>query len=569
MKRQIYRYFDQLRFKHKLFLSYLTVILIPISVLGAYAYNQSREMLDLQALQGIEKNVNTISDSISSSAERYNHTIRSMMYNKTFQKIVGNDYIDLVNLSRDLKEYLTPYLIMMTSLDKDIEKVTFYTQRYVPEYGDSVLSAGRVEQERWYEEAARGTGSQTRWFYDDGLFVTGTFPDMSAERKDFVYMRINDASFFKNVAELAREYGIMIVDKNKQVIYGNQEAAGTALTADNVMTMKEGMVTVGKTGLFLVKKAVPKTDWTIYCLVPAAQVSPNAGSILNATLVIILVCIVTLLIIISIFSKTMISRIYKLNMLMKRVETGELDLRVRSTSKDEIGELTNGFGNMLVRLNELIDESYRSKIVQKEAELKALQWQINPHFLYNTLSFINWQALRSDAHDISHVVTAMAKFYRTALNRGNNIISVREELDNIMSYVEIIQVMSEHSFDVTYDIDEQVCQYATINLILQPLAENAIKHGINMKTAGRGLLQVSARMGEGTILFAVQDNGPGMSQETVERILSMQAAGYGLRNVNERLHLLFGAEYGISIQSEPGAGTVMLLTIPQYKQDSA
>lgn len=282
----------------------------------------------------------------------------------------------------------------------------------------------------------------------------------------------------------------------------------------------------------------------------------------------ILACIVSLLVIISIFSKTMIRRIFRLNAMMKRVELGELNLRVQSSSRDEIGELTNRFGNMLIRLNELIEESFRSKIVQKEAEMKALQWQINPHFLYNTLSFINWKALKSDAHDISHVVTSMSKFYRTALNRGNNIISVRDELENIKSYVEIIQVMGEYSFDVVYEIDAAVYEYSTINLILQPLAENAIKHGVNQKTFGRGMLQVSARFGQGTIEFAIEDNGPGMPQETIDTILTMQSVGYGLNNVNERLQLRFGPEYGISIQSRIGHGTVMTIVIPQYMNAS-
>ncbi|MFD0871898.1 hypothetical protein [Paenibacillus residui] len=259
MKRLFYRYFSHLRFKHKLFLSYLTVILIPVSVLGAYAFNQSRAMLELQALQGIEKNVNTISESIGSAVGRYSHAVRSIVYNKIFQKIVSNDYIDLVNLSRDLKEYLTPYFIMMTNLDKDIEKVTFYTHRYVPEYGDSVLSASRVEREYWYADAIGGAGNQTHWFYDEGLFVTGTFPDLSAERKDIVYMRINETSFFKNVAELAQEYGVVIADSREQVIYSNLGAANiAALDVDNMSGLNEGMISAGETELFLVKTMGPR-----------------------------------------------------------------------------------------------------------------------------------------------------------------------------------------------------------------------------------------------------------------------------------------------------------------------
>lgn len=570
MKRVIYGLFNRLRFNQKLFLSYLIVIIIPILVLGAYAYNQSKEMLNLQALQGIDKNVNTVTESINNSVERYNHMIRSIVFNKIFQKIVTNDYIDLVNLSRDLKDFLDPYFIMMMNLDKEIQKITFYTQSSVPEFGDSVVSYNRVKEEHWYNEAIDGAGTQ--WHYDDNsLFVIGKFPRFLKEpNTNIVYMRINESSFFKNVTDLAEEYGVVISDANNRIVYANQSAMQTStFDSREIMKLNEGTVHIGQTEMFLVKKTIPQANWTIYCFVPAEYVSPNAGTIINATLIVILACIVSLLIIISIFSKTFIKRIFTLNTMMKRVEKGELDLHVQSTSRDEIGELTNRFGNMLIRINELIDESYRSEIVQKEAELKALQWQINPHFLYNTLSFINWKALKSDAHDISHVVTLISRFYRTALNRGNNIITVRDELQNIKSYIEIIQVMGEYSFDVIYEIDDEVYEYSTINLILQPLAENAIKHGINQKRTGRGMLYVRAWLGEGTVDFTIEDNGPGMQQETIETILTKQSAGYGLKNVNERLQLRFGTEYGISIQSRLGYGTVMTVVIPQYVNNSA
>jgi len=563
MKRLIYGLFNRLRFNQKLFLSYLIVIIIPIMVLGIYAYNQSKDMLKLQALQGIDKNVNTVTQSIDNSVERYNHAIRSIVFTKMFQKIVANDYIDLVNLSRDLKDFLDPYFIMMMNLDKDIEKITFYTQSTVPEFGDLVVSYKRVNEEPWYNEAIKGI--EPLWKYEDNeLFVIHKFPkNLKESNTNIVYMRINENSFFKNITDLDQEYAVIISDDNNRIVYANQSAKLTAFDFKEMGQMNEGTVRIGETEMFLVKKKIVQANWTVYCFVPAALVSHNAGSIINATLIVILACIVSLLIIISIFSKTFIKRIFSLNAIMKRVEWGELDLQVQSEARDEIGELTNRFGKMLNRLNEQIDESYRSKIIQKEAELKALQSQINPHFLYNTLSFINWKALKNDAPEISHVVTSMSKFYRTALNQGNNIITVRNELENIKSYIEIIQVMGDYSFDVVYKIDEEVNDYSTINLILQPLAENAIKHGIKQKNNGQGLLYVSAWLDKGTVNFAIEDNGPGMEQETIDTILTMQSTGYGLRNVNERLQLRFGTKYGISIQSRLGYGTVMTIVIPQ------
>ncbi|OZB94119.1 sensor histidine kinase [Paenibacillus sp. XY044] len=561
--------FDRMRFKHKLFISYLTVIIIPILVLGLYAYHQSKQMLEYQALQGIEKNAGTITESIEKSLERYNHTIQSIIYNATFEKIVTNDYIDLVNLSRDLNGYLMPYFNMMKNMDQNIEQITFYTQSSVPEYGDALLSASRVSEERWYHDALLAAPNRNQWFFDDGLIVTAQFPNFYTKgNTNLVYMRINSKDLF-NLSNTLQDNAIFIADENQRLIYANPNAKRHQHLLSGDLSNEDGsMIRDGQTSFFLVKKEIQQTNWTFYCFVPTKKLTDGAGSIIRVTLGLILICIAALLVIIYIFSRTMIRRIYALNSMMKRVEMGDLSLRVASTSRDEIGEMTNRFGRMLIRLNELIDESYRSKIVQKEAELRALQWQINPHFLYNTLSFINWQAIKSDSHEISHVVTSLSKFYRTALNRGNNITSVRDELENMKSYVEIIQIMRDYSFDVEYEIEEAVYVCHTIHLILQPLVENAILHGIDQKEAGRGLLTVRARICDNAIAFDVEDNGPGMPPDTAERILTVYSTGYGLKNVNDRIQLLYGPEYGISVSSQLGQGTIMTITVPQYHQNT-
>ncbi|MCJ8014203.1 sensor histidine kinase [Paenibacillus sp. KQZ6P-2] len=566
MRRERLWLFDRMRFKHKLFVSYLTVIIIPILVLGLYAYHQSKQMLEYQGLQGIEKNAGTITASIENSLERYNHSIRSIIYNATFEKIVTNDYIDLVNLSRDLNGYLTPYFNMMKNMDPNIEQITFYTQSSVPEYGDALLSASRVSQERWYNDALLAAPIRNQWFYDDGLIVTAQFPRFNTiGNTNLVYMRINSRDLF-HFPNTLQDYAIFIADENHRLIYANPNAnQHQGLLSGDLLNENGGMIRSGQTSFFLVKKEIQQTNWTFYCFVPSKKVSEGAGSIISVTMGLILLCIAGLLVIIYIFSRTMIRRIYALNSMMKRVEMGDLSLRVTSSSRDEIGEMTNRFGRMLIRLNELIDESYRSKIVQKEAELRALQWQINPHFLYNTLSFINWRAIKSESHEISDVVTSLSKFYRTALNRGNNITSIRDELENMKSYVDIIQIMRDYSFDVKYEIEEEVYGYQTIHLILQPLVENAILHGIDQKEAGHGLLTVSARISDNTIVFAVEDNGPGMPPDTAERILTVHSTGYGLKNVNDRIQLLFGPEYGISVSSQLGLGTIMTITVPQYR----
>ena len=163
---------------------------------------------------------------------------------------------------------------------------------------------------------------------------------------------------------------------------------------------------------------------------------------------------------------------------MKDVKKGNLEVTVTSDSKDEIGELVQGFGDMVNRIKTLIEEVYEGKISLKEYEMKALQAQINPHFLYNTLSLINWKAIEADEKDISKITLALSRFYRTALNKGNSMMPLADEISNVKSYLDIQLIMHDYEFDVEMDIDERINYYDAPNLILQPLIENAIDHEI-------------------------------------------------------------------------------------------
>ena len=153
---------------------------------------------------------------------------------------------------------------------------------------------------------------------------------------------------------------------------------------------------------------------------------------------------------------------------MKATETGNLGMVIENDSTDEIGDLINGYNSMSKRLDETVNEVYQSKIKEKEYEMRALQAQINPHFLYNSLSMINWKALEAEQEDISRITLSLSTFYRTALNKGKNILLVKDEIANIKSYLDIQLAMHDNSFDVVYDIDDSILKYETLNLILQP-----------------------------------------------------------------------------------------------------
>ncbi|MFD2331729.1 sensor histidine kinase [Cohnella sp. GCM10020058] len=560
--------FTHLRLRHKLMLSYLAVILIPILILGLYSYNQSRLFLQKQAEQGLRETVSAISDGFNAKLERYEGIINSIVLNGGLQRIFSNQYIDLSSLSYDVTNYLEPYFNMTLYLNDDIQQLRVYSQSDLPEIGEYMQAASKVKETDWYQDALREKA--TGWHYRQGAFIAARqFPDLYIHNNITVlYLKIDPQQVFGGFGNMSADgYGIAITDKRQHIVFSNRDGTGEkADTVERIVSSGQGIAEIDKVKYIVIQKAITRPDWTLTYYIPSDEIAVDSSSIVKATVVVIAICLLILLVLVWLFSHTLVNPILRLNKKMREVERGDLQVAVGSASRDEIGELTNRFGNMLGRINELIQEAYQNKIVQTEAELKALQSQINPHFLYNSLSIINWKSLQIDAQDISDMVTSLSRFYRTSLNKGSNVISVKDELDNIRSYIRIQLVMHDDSFDVEYDLDEEIYEYEMINLVLQPIVENAIEHGIDRIRAGRGRLRIAGKAEADKLIFTVEDNGPGMQAEVRDALLTTQTQGYGLKNVHDRLRLFFGEPYGVLIDSEPDRGTRMSVVIPKHRR---
>ena len=314
---------------------------------------------------------------------------------------------------------------------------------------------------------------------------------------------------------------------------------------------------------FTVVKEVTKVGWTAVIYKPDSVINMSIRALISVVIGVALVCIILSSLIATIVSGRFVNTIEKMTENMKEVEAGKYEVKIHSDSEDEVGSLIRGFGNMVNRINTLINEVYKGKLFQKEAEMKALQAQINPHFLYNSLSLINWKAIEAKQPDISRITLLLSKFYRTSLNKGKNITSIKDEISNIQSYIDIQLMMHDNGFDVEYDLDHDIMIYSIPNLLLQPIIENAIDHGIDMNTDKRGLIKVSGKFLEGEqIEIRVSDNGVGMSEETAQQMLTESSKGYGVKNVNERIKHFYGEEYGITVNSVVGEGTEIIILIP-------
>lgn len=231
------------------------------------------------------------------------------------------------------------------------------------------------------------------------------------------------------------------------------------------------------------------------------------------------------------------------------MEQGNFDIEIPvPQGMGEITILYHNFNSMLRIRQDLIEEIYGARVREKEAELRALQAQINPHFLYNTLDSINWMAVKYGADDIEEVVTDLSRMLRYSLNNGLNILKISQELIQIKSYIKIQQLRFSGFFQVTYDVDDQVLDCRIIKLLLQPLVENALLHGFD-EAGENGVLIIRIRRTGERIHFSVINNGKQMNLEKVARAMDSsfveQTGSYGLRNVNDRLVKYYGPDSGL------------------------
>ena len=267
--------------------------------------------------------------------------------------------------------------------------------------------------------------------------------------------------------------------------------------------------------------------------------------------------------------------IRKLGEVTDQVARGDLTVRSEVHNGIEVSALSDSLNAMIEKINELLEQVTKEQIRLRKAEFELLQSQINPHFLYNTLDAIIWLAESGEQKKVVSMVGSLSDFFRTSLNQGKDIISVKEELQHVRSYLEIQQVRYQDILQYKIDVPQELYQNLIPKITIQPLVENALYHGIKNKR-GRGLIAVSGKLEEDYFVIQIEDNGIGISPERLSQVrerihhrASEDNDIYGLYNVNERIRLNFGEKYGISIESTYGEGTLVSIVLPYNNQPNS
>lgn len=556
-------FFKNLRFKQKLIISYLVVIIIPILVLGIYSFNQSKQYLLNESRQGINESVRQIAQNINYKLINYNSVIKFISYNDQIVQILDKENTRSYQRYVDMVEVLDPLLTTVLNLTN--MKITIYTaDRNISVRLYSLESINSAKAMPWYPEVT--ADMQIHWI-TDGNSLLGLCRFIEPYRnaqQNILQVTIKPDAVYNTEIKNIKQYGVFITDSKGSIMYSENKITGAALSnvAGSLQGLADGEINVNRIRCLLISSPITETGWKLTYLIPLSSLDLNTTRIISATAIIIFCCLLTLFLLTWLFSNTFVKRIESLNRKMKIVEDGNMTISIASNTKDEIGELTNRCGDMLNNINALIEMEYNSKITQHELKLKALQAQINPHFLYNTLSLINWKAIKAGVMDISTITNNLSKFYRTVLNKGNSILEVKDEIGNIKCYIDIQLMLHDDSFDVEYDVDESILRNRMINLLLQPIVENAIEHGIDTKEGDRGKLFISGQAQGDCIIFKVIDNGKGFEAGEFDELLKKNTKGYGLKNVHDRIQTSYGEEFGISLDASYQTGTCMVVKIP-------
>ena len=315
-------------------------------------------------------------------------------------------------------------------------------------------------------------------------------------------------------------------------------------------------------------KIIPGTDWIMVSAVPESNLTSEGSQLVFNFLFLYALVVIVCVIISQGLSYSVTGRISKVAEKMQQVRHSTLPTRMDdSVGSDEVSSLIDSYNYMSDEINRLVSKQQETANELRHSEFRALQAQINPHFLYNTLDMINWMAQSGETAQVSEAVNLLSRFYKITLSRGSSIITVREELEHVTLYVQLQNMRFNDKLHFFVDVPDEMLDHAMPKLVFQPIVENSILHGILEKPIKEGNIVIMGWMEDETLVFVISDDGVGIPPETLRTILTgsntkSKGSNIAISNTHKRIQLCYGSEYGLSYRSKPGSETEVEIRIP-------
>ena len=582
----------ELTLLQKFILSYCILILVPLIILFSYTYSKMSRLSYENILnltdQSFVQSKNFLNYKISRIFDISNSIVGDAELSSILMKDPNNYSLnDQVNDLKSLRNFSSLY-----QYNKDISNVQIYVNDKYTYLTDNVniFKISSIKDSQYLTELLSNDvrflwypqftyNAKTTAYYKDYLSLLKPIKNPDNYSQDIGYLILNfEEASIKDIVNK-----INSIDTSVSYII---DSHGTIITSSssidfdknsiNINTIKyyadnqlpQSKITINKNNYYIQSSLIDKTNWYLVNILPEnsllAEIRVHSIYLIYLTFF----CAFTSLLLAIIFVKSINKRLSKVITGMRQVNDGNFDFYIENTNTDELGELTDTYNYMIKTISILNKEQYYNGKAVKNAELKALQSQINPHFLYNTLDMINWMSYKNQNEEIRLTIKSLVQFYKLSLNKGKDLSTIYDELLHISVYVQIQNMRYNNRISLEIDVDKSIESYSIPKITLQPIVENAIQHGILGKGGESGIITISGYIENEDIILKVSDDGVGIPEEFIHQILSDNSfkstgSGYGLKNINTRLNLTYGNSYGLSFINNSIKGATVIIKIPK------
>ena len=526
--------------------AFVIVVLLPVLCIGGFwfysVYGHVERQRTAESQNAIEQNYLDLIANVKDceSSMRY----LAANYNlQNFLTLEPTNYLEMGRSSKQIGQLLYNILVR----NPYFRSLTIYTDRDYRVLTNFLANSKTVEDEDWYNTLLHSEGTQW-WSESDkyylGIPIIAAYPNRAI---GVIKMEIRPELFSESFRVFQNIPVHVEIFQNGELFYEYQQPG-------NQKHPKREVTKEIQDENWTIRYQVDRSYYTNYVIVNFA---PVAGAILA---VVLLCWFITMH-----FFKRLSGGLQGLVQSVEEAQRGNLDVQIQPSQFTELNILAQSIQSFLNRIKQLISQVYTKEIQRQELELNLLQAKMSPHFLYNNLSAINWIALENGEDKICEITTELATFYRTALNKGKNVDKLRVEMENIRAYLNLQLIAHEHSFAVSYAVDDALLDCEVPIFVLQPLVENALEHGVRQLRNTKGQIRISVTEEQGWIQMQVWDNGTELYQKIGEADLPIRQYGYGTGNTHKRIQILYGEKSGLTIHADAKGTSATILFCPKQR----
>lgn len=582
--RRILFIIKNLNLRYQLILSYIPIFVISLLIIGLVSYYLMANTLKKNSREFVNETVKIISKDITKNLNQYDEISSSIAFDENLSSLLSgeiNDYNYFIKSNKvkqklyyftqnlmDLKSIFI-YPLSGTAVLRSNDNIIYNDMNYIDNEPFKSL-ASNPKTKGWSTSPVAGYDPEGGNY----LYFLRSIPSFGVSN-GLIQMQIHEESIFNiyKDASFGKDSTIFIADENGYIIsHPNKKTISTRIETSLIGNINQdsGSFTVELDGknYMIVYKTIPSAKWVLIAKIPINYIESNNQWLLTISLIIFIISLIFIILISIWVSSKIASPLERVGKAMKQLEKGDFEIRLDYDSNNEIGKIYKRYNSMSAEIKNLMEVIRKEEKKKKEAYIKALQAQIKPHFLYNTLFTAKCLASIKKQPQIEELLDSLIKLLMASINKGGEFVSVNEEIEYIKNFALIQKYRFEDKFKVIFNISSEIQNFIIPKLLIQPIVENAIIHGMDGEISFIEV-KIEGRVEGEDVILRIRDNGKGIDADKINMILQTSEnedknvfSGIGIKNVNERIKLYFGDQYGLYYLNDIEKGTEVVIRLP-------